>query len=76
MTEYEEKHHMSLVSLDKTKTHRTLIIDTSISIIVSEQLFNRVHDNEEALLEFVVKNAFKNNSRFVNKATAREKITN
>ena len=64
---------MSLVTLDKTQKHRTLILDTSISIIVNEQLFNQVHGNEAALIEFIVKNAFKNNSRFVISATSKEK---
>ena len=72
MTKYE-KNHMSLVTLDKTQKHRTLILDTSISIIVNEQLFNQVHGNEAALIEFIVKNAFKNNSRFVISATSKEK---
>jgi len=73
MTEYEEKNHVSLVHLDKTQKHRTLILDTSISIIVTEHMFNKVHGNEAALMEFVVKNAFKNNSRFVISATSKEK---
>jgi hypothetical protein len=72
MTENEKKKHVSLVSFDKTKKHRTLILDTSIKLIVSEQLFDRIHNNQEALIDFVVKNTFKNNSRFVINATSRE----
>jgi hypothetical protein len=72
MTENEKKKHVSLVSFDKTKKHRTLILDTSIKLIVSEQLFDRIHNNQEALIDFVVKNTFKNNSRFVINATSQE----
>ena len=72
MTKQEKETRMSLVSLDKAKKHRTLILDASISLIVSEQLFNRVHDNKDALIDFVLKNAFKNNSRFVINATSQE----
>jgi hypothetical protein len=51
---------------------KTLIIDSSIKLIVSEQLFDRIHNNQEALIDFVVKNTFKNNSRFVINATSQE----
>ena len=73
MTENEKKKHVSLVSFDKTDKHRTLTLDTSIRLIVSQRLFDRIHNNQEALIDFVVKNTFKNNSRFVINATSQEK---
>ncbi len=55
------------------KKWKTLVIDTSINLIVSKQLFDRIHNNKEELIEFVYRNTFKNNSRFVNNVTSKEK---
>lgn len=51
---------------------KTLIIDSSITLVVSEQLFDRIHNNKEELIEFVYRNTFKNNGRFVKNATSTE----
>ena len=51
---------------------KKLIIDSSITLVVSEQLFDRIHNNKEELIEFVYRNTFKNNGRFVKNATSAE----
>lgn len=51
---------------------KTLVIDSSITLVVSEQLFDRIHNNKEELIEFVYRNTFKNNGRFVKNATSTE----
>jgi len=51
---------------------KTLVIDSSITLIVSDQLFDRIHNNKEELIEFVFRNTFKNNSRYINNATSKE----
>ena len=51
---------------------KKLIIDSSITLVVSEQLFDRIHNNKEELIEFVYRNTFKNNGRFVKNATSTE----
>jgi hypothetical protein len=51
---------------------KTLVIDSSITLVVSEQLFDRIHNNKEELIQFVYRNTFKNNGRFVINATSQE----
>ena len=40
-------------------------IDCQIELQISDKLFHRIHDNKAELTEFVLNNAFRNNSRTV-----------
>jgi len=44
---------------------KRVMIDCQVELEVSDKLFRRICDNKAALTEFVLNNAFRNNSRTV-----------
>ena len=44
---------------------KRVMIDCQIELVVSDELFRRICDNKAELTQFVLKSAFRNNSRTV-----------
>ena len=44
---------------------KRVMIDCQVELQISDKLFRRIHDNKAELTEFVLNNAFRNNSRTV-----------
>ena len=44
---------------------KRIMIDCQVELQISDKLFHRIHDNKAELTEFVLNNAFRNNSRTV-----------
>ena len=44
---------------------KRVMVDCQLELEISDKLFRRIHDNKAELTEFVLNNAFRNNSRTV-----------
>lgn len=44
---------------------KRVMVDCQIELQISDKLFRRIHDNKAELTDFVLNNAFRNNSRTV-----------